>query len=212
MPSCYLSSRSVKATRKRHHCDWCGQTIEKGKPAEYSFNIFENEPSGGYMHPECNRAYSHESQTTDDFDFGWSGGKFERGGFKECDEHCCDTTMPLVDDALAVLQQMYNAPQLDTPALGLYAFTKSYAFISELYGICRIKDIWPPTFTPNFAGDLIIKWMANSKYGYICVYFFSDFQEPDFIYISSKLFDRTNLRVTPRTLSKYLNWGYKKRC
>jgi len=166
------------------------------------------------MHRECNLAYSHESQTTNDFDYYWSIGKFERGGFKDEWLHTCGATYPMIDDALMVLQQMYVAPREDTPALNLYSFTKGYALISELYNKYATDKSYGrnfmPNFTLNFKGELLVEWRGRNDWNYIRVYLLADSLPPDFIYVASVRESLTNERVTPRTLSKYLNWLFKK--
>jgi hypothetical protein len=51
-----LSNRQIKAVRKVHVCEQCNRKIDVGSPAQYQFGIWEGEPFGTYVHPECHAA------------------------------------------------------------------------------------------------------------------------------------------------------------
>lgn len=67
-----LKGRSVKAVRKAHVCDWCGEPIEAGQPTDYSagFNDEEQVFWSSYMHPECAAAW-HEFHAREDIESDW---------------------------------------------------------------------------------------------------------------------------------------------
>lgn len=52
----YLTNNHVKATRKAHSCEWCGQRIEKGDPAEVVSGFYDNRATRYWLHPECEPA------------------------------------------------------------------------------------------------------------------------------------------------------------
>lgn len=82
---------TVKAARKAHLCDWCGEGIEIG--ASYVrwryFDLNRPREAGAVaMHPECNEAMATNDGV--DLDGCWTPFSFRRGcwcesGTEECD-------------------------------------------------------------------------------------------------------------------------------
>lgn len=68
-----LSSRTIKAVRKQHHCESCGTKISPGQPAEYFFTKQEGDLFCWYAHPECRAAeVAYNAHISADFeDFLW---------------------------------------------------------------------------------------------------------------------------------------------
>jgi len=47
-----LTNKQV-VCRKPHRCTWCGEWIEKKKPAQYRSGVHEGDFHSDYFHPEC---------------------------------------------------------------------------------------------------------------------------------------------------------------
>lgn len=52
----FFSERSIKATRKVHHCEGCGRSIEIRLPAQYGSGKQDGEFIAFYWHVECRAA------------------------------------------------------------------------------------------------------------------------------------------------------------
>ena len=75
-------SQSVKKSRKRRWCDWCGEAIEIGQSYDsYMFAAY-GDTSRIKMHPECHRA-AGELATQEGGFVEWMGGEFQRGSIDE---------------------------------------------------------------------------------------------------------------------------------
>lgn len=76
-----LSERTIKAVRKPRTCEWCGEIIAKGEPAQHRSYIWEGDFKSCYSHPECNKAM--DDQDEDIMRNGWCPGDFKRGSTEE---------------------------------------------------------------------------------------------------------------------------------
>lgn len=70
-----LQDRPVKALRKNRACEWCGEMICKGEPAQYRVYVMDGF-TVGYMHPECYLAMRDSPYWAADC---WEIGEFQRG-------------------------------------------------------------------------------------------------------------------------------------
>lgn len=67
----------IKAAKKKHRCDWCGERINEGTDY-YRWRHFDGGDAGTCkIHPECYSALqaTPHSELID----GWTPGQFERG-------------------------------------------------------------------------------------------------------------------------------------
>ncbi len=70
--------QSVKKSRKRRRCDWCGELIDVGQPYDsYRFATF-GDAGTVRMHPECLTA-SGEMARQEGGWFEWFPSEFKRG-------------------------------------------------------------------------------------------------------------------------------------
>jgi len=70
--------KSVKKSRKRRRCDWCGETIEVGQPYNsYQFST-HGDASTVRMHPECLAASCGVAKQEGGW-FEWTPGAYRRG-------------------------------------------------------------------------------------------------------------------------------------
>lgn len=76
-----VSTRDIKATRKPHTCDWCGEPIAMGAPAHYWAGMDDEagEFCYGYMHRECREAEKAWFANDDLEDDYWEPGSMVRG-------------------------------------------------------------------------------------------------------------------------------------
>ena len=73
--------QSVKRSRKRRRCDWCGELIEIGQPYE-SYRWADGGDVGTVtMHPECLAAMDRAAKA-EGGNIVWSPGDFRRGGIE----------------------------------------------------------------------------------------------------------------------------------
>jgi hypothetical protein len=70
----FYSSYKVKKTRRDHKCEWCGERILMGSPAQRASGLFEDFWSGVF-HCEC----YHASQHAEFVDEGWMPHEQARG-------------------------------------------------------------------------------------------------------------------------------------
>jgi len=74
--------QSVKKSRKRRKCDWCGEAIEIGKPYDsYMWAAYGN-TTRIIMHAEC-QAAAGELGTKEGGFVEWMTGEFKRGSTDE---------------------------------------------------------------------------------------------------------------------------------
>jgi hypothetical protein len=70
--------QSVKKSRKRRRCDWCGETIEVGQPYDsYRFAI-SGDAGTVRMHPECLEASGEVAKQEGGW-LEWTVGEYRRG-------------------------------------------------------------------------------------------------------------------------------------
>lgn len=70
--------KSVRRSRKRRRCDWCGELIEVGQPYD-SYRWSDGGDAGTVrMHPECLVAMDRVAES-EGGSFAWSPGDFRRG-------------------------------------------------------------------------------------------------------------------------------------
>jgi hypothetical protein len=70
--------QSVKKSRKRRRCDWCGELIDIGQPYDsYRFATSGNAGTAR-MHPECLEASGDVAKQEGGW-FEWDLGEFRRG-------------------------------------------------------------------------------------------------------------------------------------
>ena len=75
-------TQSVKTSRKRRQCDWCGEAIEIGQPYEsYMWSAY-GDTSRITMHPECQTAAGKLASQEGGF-VEWTCGEFARGSINE---------------------------------------------------------------------------------------------------------------------------------
>ena len=55
-----LTDRDIKAARKDHRCDWCGETIAAGSAYHYQTGIYCGSRQATKYHPECYDALGRE--------------------------------------------------------------------------------------------------------------------------------------------------------
>ena len=73
--------QSVKRSRKRRWCDWCGEAIEIGQPYE-SYRWADGGDAGTVkMHPECLAAMDRAAKA-EGGNIVWCPGDFRRGGIE----------------------------------------------------------------------------------------------------------------------------------
>ncbi len=70
--------QSVKKSRKRRQCDWCGEVIEIGQPYASYMWATPGDTSRIKMHPECHKA-AGEFAAREGGVVEWTGGEFARG-------------------------------------------------------------------------------------------------------------------------------------
>lgn len=64
-------------TRKRTHCVWCGERIEKGERAQYRTCRMDGDLMSDHMHPECWDASGEVALSEGCFEF--NTGDYPRG-------------------------------------------------------------------------------------------------------------------------------------
>lgn len=69
---------TVKATRKAHRCDWCGEGIPIGSEARTLTFPHEGSLVTTHRHPECAKACQESDLTEDDLE-SCSAHTFKRG-------------------------------------------------------------------------------------------------------------------------------------
>ena len=74
--------QSVKASRKRRKCDWCGEMIEIGQPYDSHMWSAYGDTTRIVMHPEC-KAAAGELAAKDGGFVEWMTGEFKRGSIDE---------------------------------------------------------------------------------------------------------------------------------
>ena len=84
--------RTIKAARKRHQCDWCGEDIPAGSSYRTWTGVLDGRWGVTKAHPECCSAmYAAPSYFADD---GWTLGSFNRGTDHErgcgCEPSCAE--------------------------------------------------------------------------------------------------------------------------
>ena len=58
----------TRVARKRHRCEWCGESIEVGQRYRYYSGVFDGEFQSTHMHTECLLACDRELRNSyDDF-------------------------------------------------------------------------------------------------------------------------------------------------
>lgn len=66
-----FSSRTlVKAGRKEHRCDNCGQPIEIGQPSVLGAGVHEGDFGSWRSHPECDELWNQVFRDMDSWDYG----------------------------------------------------------------------------------------------------------------------------------------------
>lgn len=76
MANDFNSNRPIRAVRKPHRCEWCGEMIDQGQPAQAHFGRWEGDLFSFRMHPECHQAW----ETWGD---EWVYRSFKRGTTEE---------------------------------------------------------------------------------------------------------------------------------
>lgn len=66
-----IAHETIKAARKTHQCDWCGEKIIVGQPYVRQCNKDGADVWTWRAHPECNRA----ANTLDSFDLEMTAGQ-----------------------------------------------------------------------------------------------------------------------------------------
>jgi hypothetical protein len=83
-------TRVVKAARKAHVCDWCGEAIEIGSSYATWTGVFDGQWGVTKVHPECHRGMN--AMPHGDLADGWLVGDYERGTDHEkgcgCEPSC----------------------------------------------------------------------------------------------------------------------------
>ena len=70
------NERHVKACRKPHNCEWCGEIINIGEPAIRVAGVWDGDFGSYYLHHECYEPLQNECERGDGYFDAYEG---ERG-------------------------------------------------------------------------------------------------------------------------------------